>query len=161
MTSFFPAQRALSIWAALSDRIGEPTRTFKADKAKPGTLLGVWMQSGGYTVQHQDLAEALPGLRIVDPSVCIRVLADDRAWPCQAVVLSHDKPQENPTHLLTKNRLQPWPLGMVPARGYGDHQEAMALAWACAAQGCRLHHKMQSTGPQRESGSVVDRRQPG
>ena len=70
-------------------------------------------------------------------------LHDDWAWPCQAVVLPQDKPQENPTHLLVKSHLQPWPLSTVPARGHGDHrhQEVMALDWARAAQGCRLHHQ--------------------
>ena len=77
-------------------------------------------------------------------TVWITVLADDRAWPCKAVVLSHNKLQENSTHLLTKNHLKPWPLSMGQARGYGDHyqQEAMTLDWACAAQGWQLHHKL-------------------
>ena len=45
-------------------------------------------------------------------------------------------------HLLAKNHFQSRPLSMVPARGYGDHhhQEAMALDWVHAAQGCQLHH---------------------
>ena len=49
------------------------------------------------------------------------------------VVLSHDKPQENPTHLLAKNHLQPF--NVVPAREYGDHhhQKTIALDLAHAA----------------------------
>ena len=53
---------------------------------------------------------------------------------------------------------------MVPARGYGDHhhQDVMALDWARAAQRMPAPSpKLQSTGPQRESGSVVAWRQPG
>ena len=144
MTRPFSAQRPLPIWAALSDRMEVPMRTFRADWAKPGTPVGVRMQSGGHHSTASRQAEALPELRVVDPCVWIRVLVDDRAWPCQAVDLSHDKPQENPTHLLAKNHPQLWPLSTVPARGYyGDHhdQEAMALDWARAAQGCQLHHQ--------------------
>ena len=31
----------------------------------------------------------------------------------------------------------------MPARGYGDYhqQKVVALEWACAAQGCQLHHQ--------------------
>ena len=63
---------------------------------------------------------------------------DDRAWPCQAVIVLHDKPQENPMHLLAKNN------------GAG-------LGTCCATPS----PKLQSTGTQRESGSVDIRRQPG
>ena len=79
---------------------------------------------------------------------------DDQAWLCQAVILSHDTPQENPTHLLAKNHLQPRPLSTVPAREYGDHhhQEAMALDWALAAEGCQLCH--QSCNPLDPRGKV-------
>ena len=89
------------------------------------------------------LSCTLPKLHFVNPSVWIRALVDDRAWPRQAVVLSRNKHQENPTHLLAMNYLQPWPLSTVPARGYGDHhhQEAMVLDWARAVQGCQLRHQ--------------------
>ena len=197
-----------------------PTRTSWADWPKPETPLGVWMQSGGHhstasrpswssttaaycqpfcmdhcagrwqsmtlpssttavivnpSVWITELADdkvwpckALPQLCIVHPSVWIRELADDKVWPCQAlrhlcivhpsvrisagrwqsmtlptVILSNDKPQENPMHLLAENHLKPWPLIMVPVRGSGEHyhQEAMALDWAHAAQGCQVHHQ--------------------
>ena len=48
MTRPFSPQRPLPIWTALSDRMEVPTRTFRADWAKPGTPLGVWMQSGDH-----------------------------------------------------------------------------------------------------------------
>ena len=48
LTRPFPAQRPLPVWAVLSDRMVVPTRTFRADRAKPGTPLGVWMQSGDH-----------------------------------------------------------------------------------------------------------------
>ena len=48
ITRPFPAQRPSPIWAASSDRMEVPTKAFKADWAKPGAPLGVWMQSGGH-----------------------------------------------------------------------------------------------------------------
>ena len=68
---------------------------------------------------------------------------DNYDWSILKPVLSHDKPEENPVHLLAKNHLQPWPLSTVPAREYGDHnhQKAIALDWARVAQGCQLHHQ--------------------
>ena len=54
MTRPLPEQRPLPIWAALSDRMEVPTRTFRADRAKSqGRLEGSECSLEIITVQHQ------------------------------------------------------------------------------------------------------------
>ena len=102
-------------------------------------------QQRGYGDHHHQKVTALdwvratpsPELRIVDPSLSIT--EHDHAKLSSFHMISLSK---NPTHFPAKNHLQSWPPSTVPARGYGDHhhQKVMALDWACAAQGCQLHH---------------------
>ena len=60
-----------------------------------------------------------------------------------------------------KNHLQPWPVSTVPARVYGDIRSDWGWIGHILRKDANPSPKLQSTRPQRENGSVVDRRQPG
>ena len=98
----FPVKRPSPMWAALSDRMKVPMRTFRAGLAKPGTP-SHWSRGHHSTVSR--LSWSSSRAACCWPFCIVQSAGRYWAWPCQVVNLSHDKPQGNPTHILAKNRL--------------------------------------------------------